>query len=290
MSTIGTQILEQIARIKNARNKARAQAVALGLKATSIIEFPLENIDTMPGVMDKPFYTGKSVNSTTQQKLRLHFINANTADEVSAGAFFEIKVYSKQVSEGNLIAWHGLDQQSNITMGGENDVIEFTFPSYEIEDVVIILNTDAWTGSPEDCLTKCEYVTIEKVQETSNLDSVADAFASMSVKKAETITANTLLTDGFYKGCNVNVPAGDGACEHVQTNATVDFGTGTVIFTDMAGKVLETSVYDANDIEKDKYVVNEVYVTNVPDTTALEQQVETLENELENISTELEGM
>lgn len=289
MSTIGTQILEQIARIKNARNKVRAQAVALGLKRW----YPdnSENIISCNASMSDIWETSAGGNIGDKFKLTLKFSDVETRNKIKNDSFTLINIYDYTNFDDAVIYYAPYDPNSKIVSADSNSLETDTLTYFfELPCMINEICLGVYQEQVDDMPITATLYVQQGLVDDDKLDAVADAFASMTVKKAETITANALLTDGFYKGCTVNVPTGDGACEHVQTNATVDFGTGTVIFTDMAGKVLETSVYDANDIEKDKYVVNEVYVTNVPDTTALEQQVETLENELENINTELEGM
>lgn len=274
-------IASEIARIKAARNKVRAQAIALGLKKWELQASKVftsgTNCSLPTNIILNPSKTYKVRVSVTEEYLQFceydNLYDA-TEDGLSIGAMNDNDVgYSETLYGEDLVSPNVWEK---IISGENGDKITISCWLYN-------------ECTDEYPLTM-ELFTLESITETDNLDGVADAFDAMPIKTAETITANALLENAFYKGCNVNVPTGEGACDHVQTEATVDFATGNVIFKDMNGNVLETSVYDANDIEKDKYVVNEVHVENVPDTTALENRVSELETELTNVETELKDL
>lgn len=270
-------IASEIARITAARNKTRAQAVALGLKtwaiqARKVFTSGMTCDFTTPFILDssKTYKVRVSVTEDYLQFCEYDNLYDATEDGLRLNAMDENDIgWSNWLYASDLVnhtTWEHI-----ISGVGRNTL-----------NICCYLYNDCTDEYP---LTM-EVFTLETITETDNLDAVADAFESMPVKNGETITANGTLENGYYRDCTVSTEN----CNHPLADIEVAVDARNVLVKDVStGQVLQEAL-DGDDSISGAYLVNMVTLTDIPDTTALESRVRELESELTNIETELKEL
>lgn len=278
-------IASEIARIKEARIKMSAAAAALTFeKLTDFETYDIVSSNASGDTLETEFLCigGK------ETVLTLKFNDVESCNKFKNDDFTYINIYSGN-NDDNILAHYSTSGDSmNMRAVTSNSVDTVTLRYIiTVPSDVMFTTIFIYQEAVDDMPLTVTFSEPIRFRATDKIDQLAEALDLVAFHQFESITDNGALKKGFYRDCEINVPV---TCDHVQTTATVDLDTGNVVFKNMNGETLETSVYDANDIENDKYVVNEVYVTNIPDTTALTNRVSELESELTNIETELQGL
>ena len=279
-------IASEIARIKEARIKMSAAAAALTFeKLTDFETYDIVSSNASGDTLETEFLCigGK------ETVLTLKFNDVESCNKFKNDDFTYINIYSGK-NDDNILAHYSTSGDSmNMRAVTSNSVDTVTLRYIiTVPSDVMFTTIFIYQEAVDDMPLTVTFSEPIRFRATDKIDQLVEALDLVAFHQFESITNNGSLNKGFYRDCEINVPVG--TCDHVQTTATVDLDTGNVVFKNMNGETLETSVYDANDIENDKYVVNEVYVTNIPDTTALTNRVSELESELTNIETELQGL
>ena len=215
-------IASEILRIKNARDKARAQAVELGLKKWN--ELTLETIPMGDGTGFEPY------GSSSEHRVRLVF-PSELDFETAKGAFI-VTINNGDTGEA---IYTFTEVSPNVEYGNNEIILTFAHPQTSYCDV-----STTSLGYAGDVTVIVEYA--DTVTSESKLHAVADAIDGMTVKNGDVINVNVgnntftvgadayalgdAFTDGYYKGATLmleNVPSGgesDGIANWELYNAT----------------------------------------------------------------------
>ena len=274
MSTLGTQILNQINRIKTASEKIRAKA----------IEMSLDTLVETTGLGYNVSQNGDWSYDTSNHHLSFSLAEQRTVSIINpmepVNGAIGIR-FMNPMPEGYPDGYIEIGGVRKYFYQLQNNTEVIVTPS-SFNGITVVYNGDY---APFILDVYFTFYDKGSISGTEKIDSVADAIDRMVVKTA-TITANGSIENGYYKNTSVAV---ESTIDDLQViDSVVDVTNKKAkLYKDGSQFDIETLPYN---FVSNGYKLGNLSLTNIPDTASLEAQVTALENEMNAIGEALEDM